>query len=282
MSGGGSAGGAGRSASEAGRSAGRAGKSAGGVRELAALSGALAMTLALMVWGASDASAGGPTSVLVTSPESGRARGLYYSDEQYGKLQQLLGPEGKGSRDKPPEADLVHAHQINVTWLAHDISPWRIDRVFPVESRPQAVWIHTAADVPENTNLNGYWHRAEHPAQLRALFDKLGVLGKGTGDGYSGIFPAPWESTEPAPAAVAPDSDTGTGTVTGTGAGTTTVRASLPDKRHGTDWWWAIPGAAAGAVLALGLRPFVARLPLDRWRKGRDPGPGPRQELRDV
>jgi hypothetical protein len=228
------------------------------------------MTLALMVWGASDAAAGGPTSVLVTSPESGRAKALYYSDEQYGKLQQLLGPEGKGVRDKPPEADLAHAHQINVTWLAHDISPWRIDRVFPVESRPQAVWIHTAADVPENTNLNGYWHRAGHPAQLRALFEKLGVLGKSGGDGYSGIFPAPWQSAGPAPTTVAPDA----------GTGTTKVQVSLPDKGSGTGWWWAIPGAAAGAVLALVLRPFAARLPLDRWRKGREPGP--RQELRDM
>ncbi|MGH1555106.1 hypothetical protein ACRAWF_34075 [Streptomyces sp. L7] len=111
------------------------------MRELTALGGALAMTLALMVWGASGAAAGGPTSVLVTSPTSGQAAALYYSDEQYGELQQLLGPEGRGTRDKPPEADLTRARQINVTWLAHDISPWRIDRVFPVESRPQAVWI---------------------------------------------------------------------------------------------------------------------------------------------
>jgi len=241
------------------------------MRELAALGGALAMTLSLMVWGASEAAAGGPTSVLVTSPTSGQATALYYSDEQYGKLQQLLGPEGKGSRDKPPEADLTRAGQINVTWLAHDISPWRIDRVFPAESRPGAVWIHTAADVPENTNLNGYWHRAEHPAQLRALLRKLGVMGTGTGsDGYSGIFPAPWQPTESAPAIATPDSD----------AETSTVRVTVGDKDDGTDWWWAIPGAAAGAGLALVLRPFAVRLPLNRWRKGREPGP--RRELRDV
>nr|WSY52350.1 hypothetical protein OG999_21010 [Streptomyces sp. NBC_00886] len=227
------------------------------------------MTLALMVWGASEASAGGPTSVLVTSPTSGQATALYYSDEEYGALQQLLGPEGQGTRDKPPEADLARARQINVTWLAHDISPWRIDRVFPVESKPQAVWIHTAADVWENTQLNGYWHRAEKPAQLRALLEKLGVMGKDTGDGYSGILPAPWQSAEPDPATAAPDTGT-----------ESTVRVTVSDKGQGTDWWWAIPGAAAGAVLALVLRPFAARLPLDRWRKGREPGP--RQELRDV
>ncbi|MGW3101030.1 hypothetical protein [Streptomyces sp. NPDC001100] len=241
------------------------------MRELASLSGALATTLSLMVWGASGAAAGGPTSVLVTSPTSGQAAALYYSDEQYGKLQRLLGPEGRGTRDKPPEADLDHARQINVTWLAHDISPWRIDRVFPVESRPQAVWIHTAADVPENASLNGYWHRAAQPAQLRSLLRKLGVTGTGSGSGgYAGIFPAPWQPTESAPSVAAPDTD----------AETSTVRVTVGDKGEGTDRWWAIPGAAAGAVLALVLRPFAVRLPLDRWRKGRDPGP--RQELRDV
>ncbi|MEV0903835.1 hypothetical protein [Streptomyces hokutonensis] len=241
------------------------------MRELAALGGALAMTVSLMVWGASEAAAGGPTSVLVASPTSGQATALYYSDEQYGKLRQLLGPDGKGTRDKPPEADLTRSRQINVTWLAHDISPWRIDRVFPVESRPGAVWIHTAADVPENTNLNGYWHRAEHPTQLRALLRKLGVMGTGTGsDGYSGIFPAPWQSTESAPAIATPDTDAETGT----------VRVTVGNKDDGTDWWWAIPGAAVGAGLALVLRPFAVRLPLDRWRKEREPGP--RQELRDV
>jgi hypothetical protein len=46
----------------------------------------------------------------------------------------------------------------------------------------------------------------------------------------------------------------------------------------GTDWWWALPGAAAGAVLALVLRPFAARLPLARLQGEA----GPRQELRDV
>lgn len=223
------------------------------------------MTLGLTVWGASSAAAGGPTSVLVTSPESGEAHALYYSDERYGTLQELLGPPDTGTRDKPPEADLTQARQINVTWLAHDISPWRIDRLFPVGSRPQALWIHTAADVSENENLNGYWHRAEHPAQLRALLKKLGVMGKDSGDGYTGIFPTPLQS-----AAATPHADTETAT----------LRVATPTKDHGTDWRWALPGAAAGAVLALVLRPFAARLPLNRWRKEREPGP--RQELRDL
>jgi len=236
-------------------------------RELAALLGALAAALALLVWGASPASAGGPTSVLVTSPGAGQAAALYYSDKDYEELRRLLGEPGVGSRSLPPEADLAHAGQINVTWLVHDISPWRMDRVFVVESGAPAVWIHTAADVPESPN--GYWHRAEHPAQLHELLKRLGMTAKASGEGYTGIFPAPWQSEETAAAAP----DTGTGT----------VRVAAPGAEGGTDgwtgWWWAIPGVAAGAVLALVLRPFAARTTPDRWRERE---PGPRQELRDV
>lgn len=228
------------------------------------------MTLALMVWGASSASAGGPTSVLVTSPANGEAAALYYSAEEYKELEQLLGPPGTGTPEKPPEADLTHAGQINVTWLAHDISPWRMDRVFPVESRPQAIWIHTAANVPED--LNGYWHRAENPTQLRTLLKHLGVTGKASGEGYSGIFPAPWQPDETA--AASPEADTETGTETAV------VRAGAREAGDGTGWWWALPGAAAGAVLALVLRPFASRVPPNRWRRTHESGP--RQELRDV
>lgn len=225
----------------------------------------MAALLGLLLWGASPAAAGGPTSVLVTSPQSGEATALYYSDGQYGQLQQLLGPENTGSRDKPPEADLAHARQINVTWLAHDISPWRLDRVFPVGSKPYAVWIHTAANVPESPN--GYWHRAEHPGRLRALFKKLGVMGRTTGgDGYTGVFPAPWQSDTPS---AAPEEPT-----------TTTASITTGTRDDGSDWWWAIPGAAAGAALALVLRPVATRLRPLRWRREREPGP--RQELRDV
>jgi hypothetical protein len=247
----------------------------GRVRELAVLAGALVVTLILMTWVASSASAGGPTSVLVTSPTSGRATGLYYSDKEYGALQQLLGAADVGSRDQPPEVNMANARQINVTWMAHDMSPWRVDRVFPVDSGPRAVWIHTAANMPETPD--GYWHRADHPAELRSLLKKLGVMGKASGDGYTGIFPEPWQSegTDPDPAAVP---------TTGPDTTTATVTVGTPDPTDGTrwwsNWWWTLPGAAGGAALVLVLRPLASRLPPDWWRGGRESGP--RQELRDV
>ncbi|MFE9608584.1 hypothetical protein [Streptomyces sp. NPDC006012] len=236
-------------------------------RELTVLGGVLAVLLGLLLWGASSAVAGGPTSVLVASPQSEEAAARYYSDKDYEQLQALLGPEGKGSRTMPPEAGLSSARQINVTWLAHDISPWRVDRVFPLDSPSREVWIHTAANLP--TSGNGYWHQAEQPAQLRSLLGELGVTGKRTGQAdYSGIFPAPWQSDTPGPSAQEDEN-------------TTTVSISTGTEGDGTDWWWAIPGAAAGAALTLVLRRFLPRLAPAALRRG-SREPGPRQELRDI
>lgn len=245
----------------------------GRCRELTALTGALTAALALLLWGAaSPASAGGPTSVLLVSPESTETAALYYSDKEYEELAQLLDAPGKGTRDKPPEAGLTAARQINVTWMVHDVTPWRLDRVYPVH-KGQDVWIHTAANLDSTTN--GAWHRADHPSQLRALLTKLGLMGKASEKGSAAIFPPAWEvyGTDDA----AKDSSTPAPDAANQAAEASPAR---PGSGAGddTDWWWALPGAAAGAVLALFLRPFATRLSLDRLRGG----PGPGQELRDV
>ncbi|MFI6015426.1 hypothetical protein ACIBAG_42825 [Streptomyces sp. NPDC051243] len=210
--------------------------------------------------------------MLLVSPESTETASLYYSDKEYSALEQLLGaPGGAGTRDKPPEADLTSARQINVTWLIHDVTPWRLDRVFSTDDG-RDVWIHTAAN-PDRTT-NGTWHRAGHPTQLRALLKKLGLMGKASGEGGAAIFP-------PASEVNGTDDDVKHPADTAAEATEAAAEASpaQPTRSgNGTDWWWALPGVAAGAVLALVLRPYVARLPLNRLRGE----PGPRQELRDV
>ncbi|WP_435211533.1 hypothetical protein [Streptomyces sp. bgisy034] len=234
--------------------------------------------LALLVWGAAaPASAGGPTSVLLVSPESTETASLYYSDKEYGQLEQLLGSAGPGTRNKPPEAALEAARQINVTWMVHDVSPWRLDRVYPVDDGKD-VWIHTASNLGSTTN--GTWHRARQPSGLRALLSKLGLMGKDSSEGGAAIFPPDEEESgtgkgaQDSSSAADPTTSAASGAGSGSGAGS----ASAPGSSDGTDWWWALPGAAAGAVLALALRSLTLRLPLDRLRGE----PGPRQELRDV
>ncbi|MFE4581721.1 hypothetical protein [Streptomyces chartreusis] len=240
----------------------------------------MAAALALLVWGAAaPASAGGPTSVLLVSPESTETASLYYSDKEYGQLERLLGSADQGTRNKPPEAALEAARQINVTWMVHDVSPWRLDRVYPVDDGKD-VWIHTASDLGSTTN--GTWHRAHQPSGLRALLNKLGLMGKASSEGGAAIFPSDEEASgtdngaqdSPSAADETTSAASGSGSESESGSGA----GSAPAASDGTDWWWALPGAAAGAVLALALRPLALRLPLDRLRGE----PGPRQELRDV
>ncbi|MFF0010498.1 hypothetical protein [Streptomyces sp. NPDC005374] len=223
----------------------------------------MAAALALTVWNAPLASAGGPTSVLVVSPESGETGSRYYSDEEFGELQRLLDPPGAGARTKPSEADLLAARQINVTWMLHDVSPWRLDEVFPLAGSDQ-VWIRTAGNVPES--VNGDWHQPKNPAQLRSLLKELGVMGTVYAEGDA-VFPTPGRQAGSAAGAV--DTEAAR-------APASLGPSSVTDD--GTGWWWALPGVAAGAVLALALRSFVMRGPWDRLRRER----GPRQELRDV
>jgi hypothetical protein len=235
--------------------------------------GALAAALALVMWGASPALAGGPTSVLVVSPESRETASLYYSDAEYGELERLLGPPDKGTRNKPPEAGPAAVRLVNVSWMVHDVAPWRVDRIF-LGSIEKDVWIHTAANLPETPN--GVWHRAEHPSDLHKLLYELGVMGHMTGTGSaSNIYPAPWETE-------AADSTAGSGTSgsgTEQGAAADSTARATSGAGDGTGWWWAVPGVVAGAALALVLRPYVTRLPLIRRRKD---DPGPRQELLDT
>lgn len=235
--------------------------------------GALAAALALTMWGASPASAGGPTSVLVTSPGSEETASLYYSDEQYGRLEKMLGPVGKGTRERPPEAVSASTRLINVTWMVHDVTPWRVDRVFPAEVG-EDVWIHTASHGTESPN--GLWHRAENPSDVHKFLFELGLMGKTTGTApVSGVYPAPWETEQAGPGA---DQGADPGADQGAAAAASETRAAAATD-DGADWWWAIPGVVAGAALALVLRPYVTRLPLIRRRED---DPGPRQELLDT
>ncbi|MER5225050.1 hypothetical protein [Streptomyces flaveus] len=243
------------------------------VRELAAAAGALTVALALVLAGAPTAVAGGPTSVLLASPNSGETASLYNSDEEYMRLRDLLPQEGgdlEKLQEKPPDLDSI-GRRINIIWMIHDVTPWRVDMVHPDVTGSRSVWILTQLKLaPEGSKPpKEVWHRAEKPDELRSLLTGLGVMSEHP----EGTNPdsGPKDSSDDTSAAVRPDAGETPATTTATGAD------------NGTDWWWAIPGLAAGAVLALVLRPFAARLPgsllLGRGR-GRDVGP--RQELRDV
>ncbi|MEU3252770.1 hypothetical protein [Streptomyces sp. NPDC006997] len=238
------------------------------MRRLTAGGLALAVTWTLLLlWVAPSASAGGPTSALVVSPWSQEAAGLYYSDEEYAALDTLLDGEPVPDGAEPSDGELVEGRQVTVTWLLHGIEPWRIDMVH-LTADDGLVWIHTSTDPDQWT---GTWHRAEQPARLRSLFKDLGVLGPVQEPTVAPSYP---QRTETAATGSA-------GSVGGEPTATASVAPATAAASGGGDggWWWALPGAAAGAVLALLLRPLALTwLSTSRLRAE----PGPRQELRDV
>lgn len=247
---------------------------------LAALVTVLALTWAL----APGAVAGGPTSVLITSPESGATASLYYSDKDYTTLLTLLGDApAEGRTERPPSLDMaVEARQINVTWMVHDVQPWRVDQVYPSD-RAGVVWIHTAREMESQT---GSWHQARQPEKLSGLFKKLGLMDKKTSGG-AGVaeYPpvqddgrAPDQAEEQAQAQTQAQDQRQSQNE----AEPATAPAAAPASDTTTGWWWAIPGLAAGAALTLVPRQLASRLPRPPFgRGGGTPEPGPRQQLLD-
>ncbi|MBT2396594.1 hypothetical protein [Streptomyces sp. ISL-100] len=261
------------------------------LRRLAALAG---VVLAMILLGASRAAAGGPTSVLVVSPDSGQAASLYHTAARYQELAKHLGPgEAHGVRKRPLEIDGAVDEggtwrRLTVTWLRHDVSVWRVDRVhLPKQGGP--IWVSTQTEgqlVPAER-----WHLADEPAKLRALLDRLGVLGKAGAVGAAGVggggFPPDFVSRSEAEereseAAVREDAEPEAASPGAAESGVAAPGRS-GDRAGSADWWWPIPGLAAGALIGFAGVTLVRRGTARREPGHQDPGPpGPRRQLIDM
>jgi hypothetical protein len=212
------------------------------VRRGAAL---VATVLAVLLAVPGTAWAGGPTSVLLVSPTTGRAAALHTSDPAYAELEALLsGPGGPVLGE--PEDGL--GQYVTATWLVHDVDVWRIDRVSldPTDGIRVLTRIAdgTSTDLSEGLRPGqtggpgAIWHRPADQAALAALFDRLGLLD---------------------PVAADPSGDEAIVTAAELQAAATaaTAAAAAPGPRASGDgpWWWAGAGALLGAGAAgLGLR----------------------------
>ena len=143
----------------------------------------LAAILSLVSWlgGAQSASAGGPTSVLLASPGSGRVAALYHTDAGYERLVAALEAYqvNAGSTTRPSSITNDFGNEIRLTWLIHDMTIWRIDRVHITDE--DGVWIETVVQTDGGNLLEqpGKWHRAVDPNALTAVLSKAGLLAKG-------------------------------------------------------------------------------------------------------
>lgn len=203
------------------------------MRRLATLASALIapLTAIAVVTAAAPAVAGGPTSVLVVNYSGARAAAALTGSEAYAALERALDPYQQPTGETLPDAAFMEA-EIRLTWMVHDVTPWRIDAVV-VQGKD--VWVETTmnlgtgADLFESPTVR---HRPKDAALLMATLTSLGVLGV---------------SPEATPAPVA---DTVAGHEPGTPGGSVSSNGS--NGSNGSDGvpWWAL---VMTAVLALGL-----------------------------
>jgi hypothetical protein len=157
--------------------------------------------------------AGGPTSVLIAQP--GQSAGaLYYDDAAYDALLGLLpGGETRGEAMVPGGGGADYT----LTWLVHDVMPWRFDRIHV--DRDGTAWVSTTFSAEET----GQWQSLGSADALGDLLTR--VLDDSTAPE---VVSVPTEAS-PAPAPAPAESEP--------------VRFSL------TGWRWVVPGVVLGLVV---------------------------------
>ncbi|RIQ32503.1 hypothetical protein [Jiangella rhizosphaerae] len=215
---------------------------------------AVVLTLGALLFAAPPVSAGGPTSVLLVSPSTGRTASLYATNGTYTTLMTQLGVEPVAAPSRGAAPPHIGGDQIVVTWMVHDVQPWRVDRIsFDGDGLPD--WLHTTQSMgagPIAFDDAGVWHRPGDPEALAEILVELGLTGR------TGLRPA----------AEQPDD----ATVTGDDA---QAAAAPPSDDGGIDAaTWALPAVAGG---------IMAGVFGDRWlRRRRENGDGGGWQLVDV
>ena len=185
------------------------------------------------------ASAGGPTSVLLASPQTEEAASLYYSDPDYTTLARLVGAEGgNGVAGLVDDSGASHdsGAAITLTWLVHDVMVWRVDRVY-LDAR-DGPWIATQSDSGGSGNLWDapvVWHQVAEGPQLVAMLDQMGLTQRKAEAGAA----VGTDSDAAAPVAGAPRQ----------AANEPAERTSGSEQRQ---WLWGAAGLALGTIIALG------------------------------
>jgi hypothetical protein len=157
----------------------------------AALTAALLSAVSLV---AAPAGAGGPTSALLSVPGAGSTASLYYTDPEYDELAGLVGvSEPGGTFDGKESGGHEFGPGVTVTWLVHDVEPWRVDRVYL--GGQDGPWIATQVSDFSGSSIwesPVLWHRPANAARLADLLDGLGLGTAASKDpGFDGVAGAP-------------------------------------------------------------------------------------------
>lgn len=225
---------------------------------------ALAAAATTVLISSGNATAGGPTSVIIVNPSTGEAGALYYDDPDYQVLHDALAPAEGMSVERP--AQLAHgpgSSAINITWLIHDVEVWRIDYV---RIDLKYVWVNTTTNMgpaPGMAEADGQWHVAAGAEAVIGVLDRLGVLSDEM------LAKGGWDVTGSGNGAAAPAGD---GDVAAAAGAQQPVSSAPPVVAA---WQWLVAAAASGLVVGVIARPALAAYL--RWRERR-----PRQQLLDL
>jgi hypothetical protein len=230
-----------------------------------------AVAALLPVAAAGPAVAGGPTSVLMSSPALGRTSSLYTTDDGYQALTDYVGAfeSGTGTTGEPS----AHAigNEVTLTWLIHDVSVWRVDRVYP--DAAGGPWIATQELLGTNTDIWSApvrWHRSSQPKALMALLAAHGLT-----DGSELPADSVSEVTGGNEVVAGSDQPSGSSTETGADQLAQEAEATASPEPSGSSVWVALvagllAGSAATAVGAVVLARRRARAadagePVPEW-----------------
>ena len=139
------------------------------------------------------ASAGGPTSVLLSVPGEGRTASLYYTDKGYEQLADLVGVGGSGTVDGSGRSHESGA-TVTATWMVHDVEPWRVDRIYLGGRRTLDRHPGLLTGTGSIWDAPVVWHQPAAGKELILLLDSLGVgragAASGTEEPASAVEPA--------------------------------------------------------------------------------------------
>jgi hypothetical protein len=153
-------------------------------RGAAALTGLL-LAVAWVCCSVDAAWAGGPTSVIMVNPGSGRAAALHTTDVRYDRLVDAVHAYDPpaGSTTRPASVTDCSGCEIRLTWLIHDMRIWRIDRVHLTPE--DGIWLESVSDESGSTDpfeQTGTWQRPHDPTALHALLRSSGLTAADGGD----------------------------------------------------------------------------------------------------
>ena len=158
---------------------------------------------------AGPAAAGGPTSVLLVVPGQGRTSSLYTGQADYETLGGLVGAFGDTGATTESGKDVDHAAgtEVTATWLIHDVSVWRVDRIY--FDSPGGPWIASQTSFDGSGDIWSspvQWHTATQGKALMGLLTRLGLLGDSAAAPPADVAPpaSPAAVTPTAPSATEP------------------------------------------------------------------------------